>query len=173
MKTTLRSTTTLCAALFLLAGHHFAWGQITYTRVLKTGGLKLHEMAPNGTGDTTINFPFKQVGFPTWSRDGSQLTVTAFRPTQIPTHTWNVYTISSIPTERASNDCVATATARRHGGDELGNQELLLPVSTTGTGTASQTCRQPGKFHLLGNPLHCSGLTGWMRQEFPSSMMHS
>lgn len=94
MKTTLRSTTTLCAALFLLAGHHFAWGQITYTRVLKTGGLKLHEMAPNGTGDTTINFPFKQVGDPTWSRDGSQLAVTAFRPTQIPTHTWNVYTIA-------------------------------------------------------------------------------
>lgn len=27
-------------------------------------------------------------------------------------------------------------------------------------GTASQTCRQPGKFHLLGKPAHCEGFTG-------------
>jgi len=23
---------------------------------------------------------------------------------------------------------------------------------------------QPGKFHLLGKPAHCAGITGWMRQ---------
>ena len=43
----------------------------------------------------------------------------------------------------------------------------------TATGIASQTCRQPGKFHLLGNPAHWPGFTSWMRQELPSSIMHS
>jgi hypothetical protein len=32
--------------------------------------------------------------------------------------------------------------------------------SSVGTGIASQTCRQPGKFHLFGNPAHCPGFTG-------------
>ena len=49
------------------------------------------------------------------------------------------------------------------------------PFQTAGagelTGTASHTCRQPGKLHLFGNPAHCSGFTGWMRQVSPSSMM--
>lgn len=69
-------------------------GQITYVRQLPNGTLKLHQMTPNGTNDTTINFPFALVGFPTWSKDGSQLAVTAFQPSKIPTHTWNVFSLN-------------------------------------------------------------------------------
>ncbi len=40
------------------------------------------------------------------------------------------------------------------------------PISTTGI--ASQTSRQPGKFHEFGNPAHWSGFTGWILQFLPS-----
>lgn len=94
MKTSLRSTLCLCTAILLLAGYGSASGQITYTHLQKNGGLSLHEMRPNGDGDTTIKFPFAKVGFPAWSRDGAQLAVTAFKPTIVPSHTWNVYSIA-------------------------------------------------------------------------------
>ncbi len=94
MKTIPRSTACLSTAILLLTGLSSALGQIAYTRLQSSGALTLHQMSANGNGDTTINFPFAQVGFPTWSRDGSQLAVTAFKPASVPTHTWNVYGIA-------------------------------------------------------------------------------
>lgn len=93
MNSKLRSTFTVCLAT-LVAATAMSQGQITYVRQLPNGTLKLHQMTPNGTNDTTINFPFALVGFPTWSKDGSQLAVTAFQPSKIPTHTWNVFSLN-------------------------------------------------------------------------------
>ncbi len=94
MKINFLSMPGLGAAVLLLTGLGSASGQVTYTRQGNNGVLKLHEMQPNGNGDTTINFPLNQVGFPTWSKDGAVLAVTAFQPAKVPTHTWNVYGIS-------------------------------------------------------------------------------
>ena len=52
-------------------------------------------MRPDGTGDRTINVPFAKAGFPTWSRDGAQLAFSAFQPGNVPSHTWNVFGLSS------------------------------------------------------------------------------
>ncbi len=39
---------------------------------------------------------------------------------------------------------------------------------------ASQTSRQPGKFHALGKPAHCRGFTAWIVQVLrPSRKTHS
>jgi hypothetical protein len=83
------------AALLLLVGGSIASGQITYTRLLKNGNLQLHQMNANGGGDTTLKFPLGLVGFPRWSQNGSQLAVTAFQPKKVPTHTWNVYSMTN------------------------------------------------------------------------------
>ncbi len=72
-----------------------ALGQITYTRILKNGNLKIHEMKPNGRDDKTLRFPSTKVGFPRWSQDGRQLAVTAFQPSRVPTHSWDVFGISA------------------------------------------------------------------------------
>ncbi len=93
MKFSQGSKVRVLTAALLLAGIGLAPGQITYTRLGNKGSLKLHQMRPNGTGDTTLNFPYSKVGFPTWSKDGSQLAVTAFQPSKIPTHSWNVFSV--------------------------------------------------------------------------------
>ncbi|MEO5712786.1 MAG: hypothetical protein ABIT37_04800 [Luteolibacter sp.] len=95
MKITPPSSLRLFAAVLLLAGCGSASGQITYTRLLKNGNLQLHQMNANGGGDTTLKFPLGLVGFPRWSQNGSQLAVTAFQPKKVPTHTWNVYSMTN------------------------------------------------------------------------------
>ena len=47
----------------------------------------------------------------------------------------------------------------------------MFPVSEISI--ASQTSRQPVKFHSLGNPEHWIGLTGWIRQSRPSKKMQA
>jgi len=94
MKTT-SSSPCLFATILLLAGCCPASGQITYTRLLKNGHLQLHQMNASGGGDTTLKFPLGLVGFPRWSQNGSQLAVTAFQPKKVPTHTWNVYSMTN------------------------------------------------------------------------------
>ena len=93
MKTTSRSSLRLCAALLIFAACGSASAQITYVRLLNNGTLRLHDMNANGNGDNVLDFPFTSVGFPRWSQDGSQLSVTAFQPKKVPTHTWNVYSM--------------------------------------------------------------------------------
>ncbi len=94
MKTTTSSAFLFRTGILLLAGLASASGQIAYTRLLPNGTLKLHQMLGNGTSDTVINFPLTQVGFPTWSQDGALLAVTAFSPSNVPSHTWNVFDIT-------------------------------------------------------------------------------
>lgn len=78
------------AAICLLSGSVTAQ-QITYTRLLNNGNLQIRQMRPDGTGDTLVQFGFNRVGFPTWSRDGSRLAVTAFRKNRVTNRTWNVF----------------------------------------------------------------------------------
>jgi hypothetical protein len=79
----------------MLAAVGSASGQITYTRLQSNGTLKLHQMNASGGGDTTLKFPFALVGFPRWSQNGTQLAVTAFQPKKVPTHTWNVFSMTN------------------------------------------------------------------------------
>src|SRR5688500_5298397 len=94
MKTAIFSNACLLVAAMLVAGFSSVSAQITYVRLHNDGVLRLHEMNSNGTGDTIINFPFAQVGFPVWTRDGSRLGVSAYKPSQTNRHTWNVYSIA-------------------------------------------------------------------------------
>jgi hypothetical protein len=68
-----------------------ATAQITYTRILPNGRFEIRQMQPNGGGDTRIPLPFNLVGFPEWSRDGSRLALTAFRPNRVTNRTWNIH----------------------------------------------------------------------------------
>ena len=70
------------------------WAQIAYVSVGQNGTLQLHQMNADGSGDTLIGLPFSNPGFPTWSRDGALLAVTAFDGTLQGLHTQNVYSIS-------------------------------------------------------------------------------
>ena len=68
--------------------------QIAYVSVGPNGTFQLHQMNADGTGDTLIGVPFSNPGFPTWSRDGALLAVTAFDGALQGLHTQNVYAIS-------------------------------------------------------------------------------
>src|ERR1700674_2527418 len=70
------------------------WGQIAYVSVGPNGTFQLHQMNADGSGDTLIGLPFSNPGFPTWSRDGALLAVTAFDGTLQGLHTQNVYSVS-------------------------------------------------------------------------------
>ena len=94
MKIPPRFAIPLCSVALLFGTLASASAQITYTRLQQNGSIKVHEMRADGSGDTVLNLPWAKVGFPTWSRDGSQLAVTAFRPGNVLTRTWNVFGIS-------------------------------------------------------------------------------
>lgn len=68
--------------------------QIAYVSVNANGTLQLHQMNADGSGDVSIPVPFSSPGFPTWSRDGALLAVTAFDGALQGLHTQNVYSIS-------------------------------------------------------------------------------
>ncbi len=68
--------------------------QIAYVSVGPNGTFQLHQMNADGSGDTLIGVPFSNPGFPTWSRDGALLAVTAFDGALQGLHTQNVYSIS-------------------------------------------------------------------------------
>lgn len=95
MKTSPWFSLVVSAAIVAVAGSQTASAQIAYTRLQANGTIKLHQMNASGGADTTINFPFGNVGFPKWSQDGSQLAVTAFQPKKTPSHTWNVYALTN------------------------------------------------------------------------------
>src|SRR6476661_6084414 len=78
--------------LFGVAGRLNA--QIAYVSTGPNGTLQLHQMNADGSGDTLIGTPFAAPGFPTWSRDGAVLAVTAFDGSLQGLHTQNVYGIS-------------------------------------------------------------------------------
>ena len=68
--------------------------QIAYVSVGPNGTFQLHQMNADGSGDTLIGIPFSNPSFPTWSRDGALLAVTAFDGALQGLHTQNVYSIS-------------------------------------------------------------------------------
>jgi hypothetical protein len=68
--------------------------QIAYVSVGPNGTFQLRQMNADGSGDTLIGVPFSNPGFPTWSRDGAFLAVTAFDGALQGLHTQNVYSIS-------------------------------------------------------------------------------
>jgi hypothetical protein len=68
--------------------------QIAYVSAGPNGTLQLHQMNADGTGDVVVPVPFSNPGFPTWSRDGAVLAVTAFDGSLQGLHTQNVYGIS-------------------------------------------------------------------------------
>jgi hypothetical protein len=82
----------LLLALLGIAGPLRA--QISYVSVGPNGTFQLHQMNADGSGDVSIPVPFSNPGFPTWSRDGALLAITAFEPVLTGLHTQNVYSIS-------------------------------------------------------------------------------
>ena len=78
-------------ALLLKIGISPVTGQITYTRLLANGNQELRQMRSNGAADNRLPLPFNRVGYPEWSRDGTRMALTAFRPNRVSNRTWNVY----------------------------------------------------------------------------------
>ena len=93
MKIARSLTIRLCAVALLLASIESASAQITYTRLHRNGAIKVHEMRADGSRDRVLDLPWTKTGFPTWSQDGSQLAVSAFRLGNVPSRTWNVFAI--------------------------------------------------------------------------------
>jgi hypothetical protein len=87
-----RSFAFLWLVLFGIAGSLQA--QIAYVSAGPNGTFQLHQMNADGSGDVSIPVPFSNPGFPTWSRDGALLAVTAFDGALQGLHTQNVYSIS-------------------------------------------------------------------------------
>lgn len=95
MKMNLPFLTRLCVVALLGATVTSTSAQIAYTRLQQNGALTVRQMNADGSGDRVMNLPWTKVGFPTWSQNGSQLAVTAFRPGNVPSHTWNVFQIGN------------------------------------------------------------------------------
>jgi hypothetical protein len=72
-----------------------ARAEITYLQLQPDGSQLLRQMNADGSGDAVVPVPFRTMAYPTWSRDGALLAVTATDPAT-PTHkTRNVFAISS------------------------------------------------------------------------------
>ena len=85
-----KSVAFFCGTCLFFAGFTRAQ-QITYTRLLNNGNIQIRQMQSNGTGDREVDFGLSRATMPTWSRDGSRLSVTAFRRNRVTNRTWNVY----------------------------------------------------------------------------------
>lgn len=86
----------VCAATLLLTFSLVipAGAQIAYVSLGANGTLQLRQMNADGAGDVPIALPFSTFLFPTWSRDGAQLAITAAEASNPPAHSLNVFTIS-------------------------------------------------------------------------------
>ncbi len=83
------ATVAIATLVFLVPA--LVGAQITYTRALGNGRYEIRQMNGNGRNDSRITFPFNRIGFPTWSKDGTRLSVSAFRPNRVTNRTWNIY----------------------------------------------------------------------------------
>lgn len=70
-----------------------AAAQIAYVSLGGDGTLQLRQMNADGAGDAPIALPFATFVFPTWSRDGTQLAVTARDPARPNQRSWNVFSL--------------------------------------------------------------------------------
>ena len=69
--------------------------QIGYVQLQADGSLQLRRMNGDGTGDLQIGLPFTTFEFPTFSRDGTQLAVTALDPALPIERSQNVFSLST------------------------------------------------------------------------------
>jgi hypothetical protein len=79
--------------LFGIAGPLRA--QIAYVSVDQNGSLQLHQMNADGAGDTAIPLRFTTFEFPTWSRNGRLLAITASDPASPNQRGQNVFAIDT------------------------------------------------------------------------------
>ncbi len=68
--------------------------QIAYVSRNANGAIQLHQMNPDGSGDVSIPLALPNASFPIWSRDGTQLALTASDPALPGVHTQNIFSIS-------------------------------------------------------------------------------
>ena len=69
--------------------------QIGYVQIGADGRLQLRRMNADGTGDLQIGLPFSTFVFPTFSRDGTQLAVSAYDPALPIQRSQNVFSLST------------------------------------------------------------------------------
>ncbi|MDP9100054.1 MAG: hypothetical protein M3N48_13850, partial [Verrucomicrobiota bacterium] len=70
--------------------------QITYVSVDANGNnLQLRQINADGSGDTQVGLPFATFVFPTWSRDGARLAITAKDPSRPNERSQNVFSINT------------------------------------------------------------------------------
>lgn len=82
------------SAVILCLGVAPASAQIAYVSVGGNGALQLRRMNADGSGDAAFALPFSVFLFPTWSRDGGLLAITATDPNRSPQKTQNVFAIN-------------------------------------------------------------------------------
>ncbi|MEO7166989.1 MAG: hypothetical protein ABI016_08120 [Chthoniobacterales bacterium] len=87
----------LLALLFLFASAAISslHAQIGYVQQQADGSLQLHRMNADGTNDLQIGLPFTTFAFPTFSRDGTQLAVTALDPALPIERSENVFSLNT------------------------------------------------------------------------------
>lgn len=69
--------------------------QISYVQLQPNGSVQLHQMNADGSGDVAIALPFSTFEFPTWSRNGARLAITASDPASPNQRGQNVFTIDA------------------------------------------------------------------------------
>lgn len=72
-----------------------AVAQITYVALGPNNSLQLRQMNADGTGDTGVALPFSTFVFPTWSRNGGQLAITASDPGRPDQRGQNVFSLNT------------------------------------------------------------------------------
>ena len=91
----LRSALITLALIFGTAAVSPLPAQIGYVQLQADGSLQLRRMNSDGTGDLQIGLPFTTFMFPTFSRDGTQLAVTALDPALPIQRSENVFSLST------------------------------------------------------------------------------
>jgi len=72
-----------------------ARAEISYVQRQADGTFQLHRMNGDGSGDLQIGLPFTTYGFPVWSRDATQLAVTALDPALPLERSQNVFSLGT------------------------------------------------------------------------------
>ncbi len=84
-----------CLTLFASAALSPLAAQIGYVQLQTDGSLQLRRMNGDGSGDLQIGLPFTTFDFPIFSRDGTQLAVSALDPALPIERSQNVFALST------------------------------------------------------------------------------
>lgn len=133
--------------------------QIAYLQLQPDGSQRLRQMNADGSGDVVISLPFTRMEYPTWSRDGAQLAITALDPSKPLAKTQNVFAIS------AANGSLTQLTRY---------QDFLDDISSTMNYTlATHKAFSPDRSRLATFSLQVFGGGGGGLNTFPSLEIHS